>query len=135
MTARRGSLQYKIVRLARAPRVRAQTSSKQRRFARLAATVAGRSLMVLAVLFVSGTIAVQIWHAGARNMQLHEQLGQVERDNAALGTENARLATQVDRLRDPEYLVPLIHEQLGLAKPHEVFVEVTQATPVPAPNR
>jgi cell division protein FtsB len=134
MTARRGSLQYKIIRLARTPRAHADAPPKHRRFARIAAAIAGRSLMVLAVLFVSAAVAVQIWHAGARNMQLHEQTGQVERDNTALQAENKKLATRVERLRDPEYLVPLIHEQLGLAKPHEVFVEVTQTAASPAPR-
>ncbi len=134
MTARRGSLQYKIVRLTRIPRAQAAAPSKHRRLAKLAAIIAGRSLMVLAALFVSGTVAVQIWHAGARNMQLHEQTGVVERDNTTLQADNEKLATRVERLRDPEYLVPLIHEQLGLAKPHEVFVEVTQTTPPPTPR-
>jgi cell division protein FtsB len=135
MTARRGSLHYKIVRLARVPRAQASPSSKRWRFARVAARIAGRSLLVLGVLFVSGTVAVQIWHAGARNLQLHQQIVQVESDNARLQGTNERLATRVERLHDPEYLVPLIHEQLGLAKPNEVFVQVTQATPAPATNR
>ena len=130
MTPRRGSLHYTIVRLARVPR-RGGPPSQRRRFARIAATVAGRSLLALAVLFVSGTVAVQIWHVAARNAQLHQQIVQVEADNDGLTATNAKLATRVERLRDPEYLVPLIHEQLGLAKPHEVFVEVTQATPAP----
>jgi cell division protein FtsB len=88
--------------------------------------------MALAVVFVSGTIAVQIWHVGERNVQLHQQIGQMERGNANLQVTNDKLRTRVDRLHDPEYLVPLIHEQLGLTKPHEIFVEVTQATPEPA---
>jgi cell division protein FtsB len=132
MTPRRGSLHYKIVRLARVPRAHAGAPSTRWRFARLAATIAGRSLVVLSVLFVSGTIAVQIWHASVRNLQLHQQIAGVERDNGALQVTNQKLARRIERLRDPEYLVPLIHEQLGLAKPHEVFVEVIQATPAPA---
>lgn len=131
MTPRRGSLHYKIVHLARVPKAHAGTQSKRWRLAKLAAGVAGRSLVALAVLFVSGTIAVQIWHVGARSVQLRQQITQVELGNLGLQTTNDKLATRVERLRDPEYLVPLIHEQLGLAKPHEVFVEVTQATPAP----
>ncbi|HEV2878139.1 MAG TPA: septum formation initiator family protein [Candidatus Eremiobacteraceae bacterium] len=131
MTARRGSLHYKIVRLARVPRAQAG-SPKRWRFLRIAARIAGRCVMALAVVFVSGTIAVQIWHVGERNVQLHQQIGQMERGNANLQVTNDKLRTRVDRLHDPEYLVPLIHEQLGLTKPHEIFVEVTQATPEPA---
>lgn len=135
MTPRRGSLHYKIVRLARVPRSHAGQPPKRWRAARLAATIGGRALLALAVLFVSGTIAVQIWHVGARNILLQQQIAQVERDNAGLQGANDKLATRVDRLHDPEYLVPLIHEQLGLAKPHEVFVEVTQATPAPETHK
>ena len=132
MTARRGSLHYKIVRLARAPRTNMDASPKRWRLMRIAARVAGRSLMAIAVLFVSGTIGVQIWHAGERNVQLHEQIKSVERVNADLQLTNDKLSTRIQRLHDPEFLVPLIHEQLGLAKPHEIFIEVTQATPEPA---
>jgi cell division protein FtsB len=130
MTARRGSLVHKITRLTRLPR-RDGPPSRRRRFARIAATVAGRSLITLAVLLASGTVAIQVWHATARNMQLRQQIGQIEADNTSLTATNAKLEMRVTRLHDPEYLVPLIHEQLGLAKPHEVFVEVTQATPAP----
>jgi len=132
MTARRGSFQYKIVRLARVPRSRAEESPRRWRLVRIAARVAGRSLMAIAVVFVSGTIGVQIWHASERNVRLHDQITTVERGNATLQVTNDKLATRVERLHDPEYLVPLIHEQLGLAKPHEIFIEVTQATPEPA---
>lgn len=132
MIARRGSLHHKIVRLARAPRAQADGASGRWRFLKIAARVAGRALIALAVVFVSGTIAVQIWRAAERNMQLHEQITTVESGNAALQMTNDQLATRVERLHDPEYLVPLIHEQLGLAKPHEIFIEVTQATPAPA---
>jgi cell division protein FtsB len=130
MTPRRGSLTHKIVRLARARREDGR-ASRGRRIAAVTATIAGRSLAVLAVLFVSGTVAVQIWHAGSRNAELHQQIRQVEAQNADLTAANAKLQTRVVRLHDPEYLVPIIHEQLGLTKPHEVFIQVTQATPAP----
>ena len=88
--------------------------------------------MAIAILFVSGTIGVQIWHAGERNVRLHEQINNMELGNTNLQIANDKLATRIERLHDPEFLVPLIHEQLGLAKPHEIFIEVTQATPEPA---
>ena len=135
MTARRGSLHYKIVRLASARRARSLASSKRWRIARFAAGIAGRSFTALAIVFVSGTIAVQIYHASARNVALHQQIVQLERGNANLQVTNDKLTTRIVRLHDPEYLVPLIHEQLGLAKPNEVFVQVIQATPLPAPQK
>ncbi|MBV8203538.1 MAG: septum formation initiator family protein [Candidatus Eremiobacteraeota bacterium] len=130
MTPRRGSLTHKIIRFARTPRGD-RRPSRGRRVAILAATVAGRSLVVLVALFLSGTIAVQIWHAGVRNAELHRQIHDVESQNADLTDANGKLQTRVVRLHDPEYLVPIIHEQLGLTKPHEVFIQVTQATPAP----
>jgi cell division protein FtsB len=130
MTPRRGSLTHKIIRFTRARR-EDERASRGRRIAAVAATIAGRSLVVLAVLFVSGTVAVQIWHAGMRNAELHQQIGEVEAQNADINAANTKLQTRIIRLHDPEYLVPIIHEQLGLTKPHEVFIQVTQATPAP----
>lgn len=135
MTARRGSLRHKIVRLAGVPRKQAAAARPPWRVARMALRIAGRCAAVLCVLLVSATIAVQIWHAMTRNVALHAQLHRLQDQNAELLAANARLATRVQRLHDPEYLVPLIHEQLGLAKPNEVFVQVTPSTPAPASPR
>jgi len=131
MTARRGSLQYKIVRLSRA-RQAAGSGPARMRWLRSAATVAGRVLVVLAALFVSATVGAQVWRVAIRNVALHRQIADVEGQNAALQTENGKLAVRVNHLHDPEFLVPLIHEQLGLTKPNEVFIEVAPATPAPA---
>jgi cell division protein FtsB len=132
MTPRRGSLHYKIVRLARVPRVAAERSRKRWRIVRLAATIAGRCLLLVAILFVTGAVAMQIWRVSTHNLQLHQQIAQVELDNATIQSANDKLSLRVERLHDPEYLVPLIHDQLGLVKPHEVLVQLTQASPVPA---
>ncbi len=129
MTARRGSLRYKVVRLTRA---RAASGSLSRmRVARIAATVAGRGLLVLVALFVSVMIAAQVYRVAVRNIALRGQIAQVEDQNQRLGAENQKLALRVVHLQDPEYLVPLIHEQLGLTKPNEVFIEVAPSTPAP----
>lgn len=132
MTARRGSLRHKIVRLAQARSNRAGQTSKHLRSARLAAVVAGRGLMLVAALFVSVTAGAQVWHVAMRNIALHQQIAQVEDENAAMEAQNEKLAVRVGHLHDPEYLVPLIHEQLGLTKPNEVFIEVAPSTPAPA---
>jgi len=130
MTARRGSLRHKIVRLARA---RAASGSSHRlRVARIAAAIAGRVLLVLVALFVSATVGAQVYRVAVRNVALHEQIAQVESDNQKLAAENEKLALRVVHLQDPEFLVPLIHEQLGLTKPNEVFIEVAPSTPAPA---
>jgi cell division protein FtsB len=130
MTARRGSLGYKIVRLSRV-RKAGGLGVKRLRSARLAAAVAGRALMLLAAIFVSLTIGTQVWQVATRNVALHQQILQTEGANAHLQVDNEKLAERVTHLRDPEYLVPLIHEQLGLTKPNEVFIEVAPSTPAP----
>jgi cell division protein FtsB len=130
MTARRGSFRYKIVRLARVRN--APASAKRLRIARVAAAVAGRGLVALVALFISITVASQVYHVAVRNIALRQQIAQVEGDNARLAEENQKLALRVVHLQDPEYLVPLIHEQLGLTKPNEVFIEVAPSTPAPA---
>lgn len=132
MTARRGSLQHKIVRLTRARTNRAGGASKHLRSARVAALIAGRGLMLVAALFISATIGAQVWHVAARNVALHDQIAQIELENLTLAAQNEKLAARVTHLHDPEYLVPLIHEQLGLTKPNEVFIEVAPSTPAPA---
>jgi cell division protein FtsB len=78
------------------------------------------------------TIGAQVWRVAVRNVALHGQIADVEQQNAALQSENGKLAARVTHLHDPEFLVPLIHEQLGLTKPNEVFIEVAPATPAPA---
>jgi cell division protein FtsB len=133
MTARRGSLRHKIVRLKRVRAARPGSSARRFRLARVAA-VAGRIAIVLAAGFVSVTITAQVWRAASRNVALHRQIVATESTNAQLQAENDRLARRVTLLHDPEYLVPLIHEQLGLTKPNEVFIEVAPPTPAPNPQ-
>ncbi len=88
--------------------------------------------MLVAALFISVTAGAQVWHVAMRNVALHQQISQVEGENATLQAQNDKLVARVGHLHDPEYLVPLIHEQLGLAKPNEVFIEVAPSTPAPA---
>ncbi len=132
MTARRGSLSFKIVRFARSPRAQRQNLSRPWRLALRSAAVAGRSLIVLAAVFIAGTFGVQIWRVGAENMRLHNQIVSTQRQNEHLRATTQRLEARIRRLHNPDYLVPLIHEQLGQALPNEVFIEVKPAPTAPA---
>ena len=134
MTARRGSLRYKIVRFAREPRVRGQRIAPSWRVAVRAAALAGRAIFALALLLVAGAIAAQTWRVGSENIQLHNQIVREQRENNSLQLNSARLSERIQKLHNPEYLVPLIHEQLGLTKPNEIFVEV-QPQPAPLPHK
>lgn len=130
MTARRGSLGFKVQRFAKAPfRNLSSSAVWRRRFERF--VFFGSRLVVGAVLLLvlMGTGA-QFWRIGEQNYRLHKQIASVEAHNAALVDEGARLSQEAVLLHDADYLVPLIHEQLGLTKPHEVFIIV--ATPAPS---
>jgi cell division protein FtsB len=132
MTARRGSLRFKVKRLASAPLKRAGVSSVwQRRLTRWS-QFASRLVIAAAILLLAGAFAAQTFRIAAENYRLHKQIVAVERHSEALAAEAFRLQRQIVLLHDPDYLVPLIHEQLGLVKPHEVFIVVS---PTPAPGK
>ena len=131
MTARRGSFRFKVTRLARtrlaskpsAPLWRKRLGHFTNRMSRIA--------LALVVLALATAFTAQTWRLGAENYRLHKQVEAVERRNDDLDAQSRALARQISLLHDPDYLVPLIHEQLGLVKPHEVFVEIQQ-TPAPS---
>ncbi len=130
MTARRGSLRYRVARLTKAPRKGGVSSPLQRRLARWT-SLASRLVVGAAILLLAGAFGAQTYRVAAENYRLHKQVVSVERRNDALVAESAHLQREIVLLHDPDYLVPLIHEQLGLVKPHEVFIVVT---PTPAPG-
>lgn len=126
---RRGSLGFKISRLANKPLGRAARKKRERTMVRVMST-AGRLVGLAAVLLVVASFTGQAWRVGYQNYQLHKQIDAVEDQNQQLGASSVKLRRDIILSRDPEYLVPLIHEQLGLTKPHEVFIQI--ATPAPA---
>jgi len=125
---RRGSLGHKIVKFAAPPLGRGARIKRERTMLRVM-SAAGRMIALAAVLLVAVSFSIQAWRVGAQNYQLHKQIDVVEDQNRQLTAESVKLRKDVILSRDPEYLVPLIHEQLGLTKPHEVFIQV--ATPAP----
>lgn len=129
MTARRGSLRFKVRRLARAPLLRTGSLVWQRRLIAWTRFLS-RVVVAAAVLAVVGAFGAQMWRITAENLRLHKQVVAVERRNDQLDANAGTLRREITLLHDPDYLVPLIHEQLGLVKPHEVFI-VISATPAP----
>lgn len=129
MTARRGSLRFKIKRIA-ADRIGTAAQPPRWRKRLMLWTRLGSKLVVgAAVLALAGAFGAQTYRVAAENYRLHVQIDDVERRNAALTADAARLQKQIALLHDPDYLVPLIHEQLGLVKPHEVFIVVSPTQP------
>jgi hypothetical protein len=90
MTARRGSLGFKIVRLTRVRNSSAKQRSKHLRSARAAAIAAGRGLVVVAALFISLTIGSQVWRVATRNIALHKQIAKDEDSNREIGRASLR---------------------------------------------
>ena len=132
MTARRGSLRFKVKRFARAPLGRAGVSSKWYKGLGTATRLASRLVIGALVLALAGACGAQMWRVAAENYRLHKQIVTVEHHNEALVADTARLQREIVLLHDPDYLVPLIHEQLGLVKPHEVFIIIS---PTPPPGK
>lgn len=125
MTARRGSFRYKAVRLARAP-IHAPWRAALSR----AGMILTRCALLAGAVAILAACGLQAWRVGAESYRLHKQIFALEQRNANLAASSITLKAKIKALHDPEYLVPLIHEQLGLTKPHEVFIVVQ--TPAPA---
>ena len=127
MTARRGSLRFKIKRIA-AERVGSASKPPRWRKQLVFWTRFGSKVVAgAAVLALVGAFGAQTYRVAAENYRLHTQIDDVEQKNASLTADAARMQKQIVLLHDPDYLVPLIHEQLGLVKPHEVFIVVSPA--------
>lgn len=130
MTARRGSLRFRVGRVAGERRVQVKERLQSPKLVR-AATLAGRWALAVAVLVVVFAFGAQAWRMGYDNYQLHRQIVAVRDRNGSLAAQTVRLKREIILSRNPEYLVPLIHEQLGLTKPNEIFIQVA---PLPAPQ-
>jgi cell division protein FtsB len=132
MTARRGSFRFKVKRLA-SDRLGSNSASSawQRQLSRWT-RFASAIVVGAAALLLAGAFGVQTYRVAAQNYRLHKQIVSAERRNDALAADSVRLHREIVLLHDPDYLVPLIHEQLGLVKPHEVFIVIS---PTPAPGK
>jgi len=131
MTARRGSLRFKIKRIAAERVGTAAKPPRWRKRLMLWTRLGSRLVVGAAVLALAGAFGAQTYRVAAENYRLHVQIDDVERRNTALSADAVRMQKQIVLLHDPDYLVPLIHEQLGLVKPHEVFIVVAPASASP----
>jgi cell division protein FtsB len=125
---RRGSVGFAISRMASKPFGGSSRKQRERTMLRVM-SAAGRAIAFAAVLLIAASFSVQAWRVGYQNYQLHKQIDVVEQQNDRLAADSVQLRRDIILSRNPEYLVPLIHEQLGLTKPGEVFIQI--ATPAP----
>jgi len=124
LTTRRGSFGYKAVRLARA-----QVHAPWRATVARISGIAMRCTLFAVALAIVVACGMQAWRVGAESYRLHKQIVALEKRNADLASSSIALKAEIKALHDPEYLVPMIHEQLGLTKPHEVFIVVQTPPP------
>jgi len=134
MTARRGSFGFKVARAARGSFAATGSRSFRGKLARWA-IFASRALVWSAAALFAFAVGSGFWRIGVENYHLHRQVDAVERHNDQLVSDAARLNREAQLLHDPDYLVPLIHEQLGLVKPHEVFIVVSPAPSTANPDK
>jgi cell division protein FtsB len=77
----------------------------------------------LAVVFVVG-LGVYGWRGVVRLQQMRVQLEALERDNATLRQQAARLTQTIDRLRnDPSYLERIAREEQGMVRPGDTILK------------
>lgn len=133
MTARRGSFRFKVTRFARAPLGRGRGAATWRYQLIRWARIGSRVVAGAAVIFLTAAFGAQMLRVGAEDYRLHKQIDAAERRSNDLVASSVKLEREITLLHDPDYLVPLIHEQLGLVKPHEVFI-IISPTPSPSGN-
>ena len=120
---RRGKLRRTLNHLSGRSLGKTARKQRERSMVRVMA-IAGRVLGLAAALLVIVSFSVQAWRVGSANYNLHREIDQVEDQNRQLSSDTVKLREDIILSRNPEYLVPLIHEQLGLTRPREVFIEV-----------
>jgi cell division protein FtsB len=77
----------------------------------------------LAVVFVLG-LGIYGWRGVVRLQQMRGQLETLERDNATLRQQAARLTQTIDRLRnDPTYLEQIAREEQGMVRPGDTILK------------
>lgn len=96
-------------------------------------TPVGQRRILLAVgLLIAGFL---VFFPARQVIDQRTQIGRLESRLTALQTENERLATEAERLQDPEELELLARERLGMVRPGEqvyLFVPGTEPSPSPA---
>lgn len=77
----------------------------------------------LAMVFFLG-LGIYGWRGVVRLQQMRGQLEALERDNATLRQQAARLTQTIDRLRnDPTYLEQIAREEQGMVRPGDTILK------------
>lgn len=94
--------------------------------------IAGRALTAAGLLLIATLVVVQFARAINENLRAARQLSQIRSDIAELTRERDEEERELRRLRDPQGVIPEIHDRLRLVRPNEVLIFVSPA-PSPPP--
>ncbi|TAM57716.1 hypothetical protein EPN52_12755 [bacterium] len=82
--------------------------------ARVASLAAGLAVLVL--------IGAQFAHAVSLNLDLAHRVAAAHAERAQLVADSARLRERIRLLQTPQGVVPAIHDELRLVRPHEEII-------------
>jgi cell division protein FtsB len=109
-----------------------QTEHVNRRArARSVVRLAGRITVLALGLLISTLVGVQFARVADENFTLARQLSSVRTQIADLEKRRTEQRRELQRLRDPEGVVPEIHDRLRMTRPNE---EIIFVRPVPSPT-
>jgi len=86
------------------------------------------ALVAIAIIF--GVIATSLVPGLMLLSQQEKEIARVESDLAGEKAENARLAEEIERLKDPAYVELIARSRYNLVKPGEHLFNVIDAPPV-----
>jgi cell division protein FtsB len=100
-----------------------------KRSARPIIRFAGRVTATALGLLVVTLVAIQFGRAIAQNVGAARELSSLRSDVGALERRRDDQQRELKRLRDPQGVVPEIHDRLRLVRPNEVLIFVSPQPP------
>ena len=95
------------------------------RRARPALRLAGRITATVLALLVVTLVAIQFARAIGQNVGAARELSSIRSDVMALERRRDEQQRELQRLRDPQGVVPEIHDRLRLVRPNEALIFVS----------
>lgn len=86
-------------------------------------------MALLAIAIIFGVIATSLVPGLMLLSEQEKEIAKVEADLASAKAENARLAEEIERLKDPAYVELIARSRYNLVKPGEHLFNVIDAPP------
>jgi cell division protein FtsB len=93
----------------------------------------GRLSVAAFALLIATLVSIQFEQIVARNVSLQRTVNSTRADIGVLREQASKKRAQIERLSDPEGVVPEIHDRLHLVSPHEELIYV-KGLPTAAPS-